>query len=72
LAISLRTRAVHTLSYPLPDSRSTAWVSAVGWEPSFPLAGATTLADAFGSLVTELLRITEGAGAGDVVTATDS
>jgi hypothetical protein len=47
-------------------------VSAVGWEPSFPLAGATTLADAFGSLVTELLRITEGAGAGDVVTATDS
>jgi hypothetical protein len=72
LAISLRTRAVHTLSFPLPDLRATSLVSTVGWAPPFPLAGAHTLSDAFGSLVVELRRITDGAAPGDEVTVTDS
>jgi hypothetical protein len=47
-------------------------VSAVGWEPPFQLRGARTLGDAFGSLVEELLQITEGAGPSDMVTVVDS
>jgi len=72
LAVSLRTRAAHSLRFPLPAERNTVLAAAIDWEPPFPLKGAATLGDAFGSLVSELLRITEGAKAGDVVRVVDS
>ncbi len=71
LAVSLRTRAVQTLAFPLPERRNSVLVSAVGWTPSFPLDGAKVLGDAFGSLVVELLRIIGDAGPDDVVSVTD-
>jgi hypothetical protein len=72
LAISLKTRAAHMLSFPPPEQRSTDLVSKVGGLPPFPLEGAGTLGDAFGSLVLELLRISEGASPSDVIEVVDS
>lgn len=72
LAISIRTQAVLTLMFPPPERRGTMLVTEADWELPFPLAGAVTFDDAFGSLVSELLRITEGATATDRVTVIDS
>ncbi len=72
LAVSLRTRAVHSLHFPLPDRRGTSLASDVDFAPPFPLGNTSTLKDVFGSLVSELLRITEGASVTDRVTVTDS
>jgi hypothetical protein len=72
LAISSATQAVQLLVFPLPDRPGTVLMSEIGWEPAFSLEGATTLNDAFGSLVSELLGITNGATADSVLTVTDS
>lgn len=72
LAVSLRTRAVLTMGFPLLGTPSTDLVSEAGWTLPFPLAGARTLGDAFGSLLVELLRITENAKSSDVVEILDS
>lgn len=67
LAVSVRTRAVCARSFPLPTESSTMLVSEVEWTSPFPTEGLVTLGDVFGSLVEELLRITEGARAEDEV-----
>jgi len=72
LAVSQRTRSIQLLRFPLPNESDTALASEIDWEAPFPLEGAVTLDDAFGSIVTELLRITEGATDADVVTVVDS
>jgi hypothetical protein len=72
LAISVRTQAVLTLLFPLPERSGTMLASDVGWELPFPLDGAMTLQDAFGSLVSELLRVTDGAVPADTLTVVDS
>jgi hypothetical protein len=72
LAVSVRTRAVQSMSLPLPEQPSTELITELDWTLPFPLSGASTLADAFGSLVVELLRITEGAGGSDVVEVVDT
>jgi hypothetical protein len=71
LAASVRTRAVMTLSFPLPDARGTALVSESGWTPPVLVQGAETLADVFGSLLLELIAATEGAADGEVVRVID-
>lgn len=71
LAVSLRTRAVCSLHFPLPETRGTSLASRVDWPTSNVTAGAKTLGDLFGDLVSELLRITEGAGESDLVTIRD-
>jgi hypothetical protein len=71
LAVSVRTRAICSLLFPLPSVQETELASRAEWTVPFPLAGASTLADLFGSLVEELLRITEGASQEDVLTAID-
>lgn len=55
LAISIRTRAVTSLAYPLPEHRETGLVQALEWTIPYPLDGAKTLGDIFGTLVNELL-----------------
>ncbi len=72
LAVSIRTRAVCTLKFPLPDVRGATLVSVSGWSVPFELQGASTLGDVFGSLVDELLNVTEGAEKEDEVTVVDS
>jgi hypothetical protein len=72
LAVSVKTRSIQMLRLPLPAISGTTLASEIGWEAPFPLEGALTLSDAFGSLVAELLRITEGAKDGDLVTVIDS
>ncbi|WP_437640491.1 hypothetical protein [Sorangium sp. So ce854] len=62
LAISGRTRAVISLSWPPPEQRETMLVR--DWGDSVPLLGmpwGDSLDDVFGHLVEGLLRITEGA-----------
>jgi hypothetical protein len=72
LAISTRTRAACMLELPLPDTSSTALASSIGWQPPLPTADAKTLGDVFGSLVQELLRITENADVEEQVTVLDT
>jgi len=72
LAVSSRTQAVQLLAFPLPKTQNTVLMSEVGWEPAFSLEGASTLNDAFGSLVSELLRVTDGATTDSVLTVIDS
>jgi len=72
LAVSLRTRAVCALEFPLPSQRDTDLASTLGWKPPISLAGVATLGDAFGSLVDELLRITAEAGEDDRLTVRDT
>ncbi|MGH7294160.1 MAG: hypothetical protein ACRELB_04475 [Polyangiaceae bacterium] len=72
LAVSRRTRAVCSLRFPLPDTRDTALASSVEWTAPYAIEDAKTLGDFFGSLVSELLRVTDGAGEADVVTVRDS
>jgi hypothetical protein len=71
LAVSIRTRAVTTRVFPLPEVRGTLLASLAGWGLPFPLEHARKLGDLFGSLVDELLRVTEGAREGDEVTVSD-
>jgi hypothetical protein len=71
LAVSVRTRAICALMFPLPSLQETELASRAEWTAPFPTAGAQTLGDLFGSLVEELLRITERASAEDVLTAID-
>jgi hypothetical protein len=59
-------------SGPAGRAARTTIASEIGWEVPFPLDGALTLGDAFGSLVAELLRITDEASAGYLVTVIDS
>lgn len=70
LAVSVRTRAVCAMAFPLPETRGTALAKDADWTAPFPLTGLATLGDLFGSFVDELLRITEG-GEGEV-TVVDS
>jgi hypothetical protein len=72
MAVSLRTRAVCMLIFPLPDVRGAALASMTGWSVPFPMEGAATLGDVLGSLVEEFLTITEGAKEGDLVTVVDA
>jgi hypothetical protein len=71
LAVSVRTRAICALLFPLPNLQETELASRAEWTVPFPTAGARTLGDLFGSLIEELLRITEGASSEDEVTAID-
>lgn len=57
LAISLRTRAVTTHCFPLPEMRATELVLAVGWSVPFSTDGATTLGDLFNPFVDELFGV---------------
>lgn len=72
LAISARTRAVLSLSWPPPERRETLLVSE--WGGSIPLLGdiqGGRLDDVFGHLLRDLLQITEGAGDADQVEICD-
>ncbi|WP_437737493.1 hypothetical protein [Sorangium sp. So ce1335] len=72
LAISGRTRAVISLSWPPPEERETMLVR--DWGDSVPLLGmpwGDSLDDVFGHLVDGLLRITEGASGSDQVEVMD-
>lgn len=71
LAVSVRTRAACSLLFPPPTLRATALVSEEDWTLPFPIAGAETLGDVFGSLVEELLRVTAGATPNDVLRVID-
>ncbi|MEO8181869.1 MAG: hypothetical protein ABI895_23795 [Deltaproteobacteria bacterium] len=71
-AVSLHTRAVCSCLLELPSRRRTDLAKLLEWTVPFPLEGAVTLADAFGSLHEELLRITEGATTSDVVDVIDT
>lgn len=71
-AVSLRTRAVCTMSFPVPELRDTVLAALAGWTVPFPVAGAESLDDLFGSLVRELMRVTEGAKPGDVIEIVDA
>jgi len=72
LAVSERTRAVCMLDLPLPAASATMLASSAGWQPPLPAHNPQTLGDVFGSLVVELLRVTEGAAEGDELTVVDS
>jgi hypothetical protein len=72
LAVGVRTRSIQMVRLPLPTEGETVLASSIGWEAPFPLEGALTLDDAFGSLVAELLRITDAATDSDVVSVADS
>ena len=72
LAISVRTQAVLTLMVPPPERRGTMLVAEAEWALPFPLEGALTLNDVFGSLVTELLRVCEGATPLDTLNVMDA
>ncbi len=71
LAVSIRTRAICSLLFPLPNLQATELASAAEWTVPFPMAMGKTLGDVFGSLVEELLHVTEGASEEDVLTAID-
>jgi hypothetical protein len=71
LAVSIRTRAVTTRVFPLPEVRGTLLASHAGWGLPFPLEQARTLGDLLGSMVEELLRVTEGAREGNEVSVRD-
>ncbi len=71
LAVSLRTRAALTLGWPPAEGSDTLLLSEVGL--SLPIVeGANTLDDIFGTLVRELIQLTEGAGESDVVEVADA
>ena len=72
LAVSVRTRSIQMLRFPVPTKGETVLASDIGWEAPFPLEGAPTLDDAFGSLVAELLRVTDAATDSDLVTVVDT
>lgn len=72
LAMSIRTRAVVTASFPLPAVRGTALVSSLGWHVPFPVEGAATLRDIFGSFMDELLHVTQDAPEGAVLQVIDT
>jgi hypothetical protein len=57
LAISLRTRAVTTHCFPLPETRATGLARAVGWAIPFSTAKAETLEQLFGPFIQELLGV---------------
>lgn len=67
LAISMRTRAVIALDWPPPVHRETALARELDIQIPLLHGGEVTLDDVFGSLIDELLRITEGASDEDVV-----
>ena len=71
LAISTRTHAVVSYAWPPPAEQRTRLVK----DESTPLPSLTgretTLADVFGSLLDDLMRITDGAAAGQQLTVTD-
>lgn len=73
LAISLRTRSVLSLTWPLPDRRETMLVREGGG--AIPLHGlvtsAGTLSELLGGFVERLIAITAGAAEGDVVEVRD-
>lgn len=71
LAISVRTRAVTSMVYPLPDHRETGLVQALEWTLPLQLNDAQCLGDVFGSLVTELLHAIGEAGPDDQVQVVD-
>jgi hypothetical protein len=72
LAVSVRTRSIQMLRFPVLTEGETVLAADIGWEAPFPLADALTLDDAFGSLVAELLRVTESATPSAVVTVVDT
>lgn len=71
-AVSIRTRSVCTYSLKRPDVRGTVLAKLMEWDVPYPMEGATSLADVFGSLHGELLSITEGATESDVVEVMDN
>jgi len=71
MAISARTRAVISMTWPLPDKRETCLVADWGGTIPFLRGDESTLGDVFGDLVDALIRITEEAGGGDVVEVRD-
>lgn len=71
LAVTLRTRAASMLRFPVPSGPQASLVSDTEWSVPFPIEGAGTLGDVFGSLVDELLKVTDGARDGDQVTVVD-
>jgi len=72
LAVSVRTRAVCALDLPLVDKQATQLVSTTEWRPPLSLAGAKTLGDVFGSLVSELRGVCDGAAEQDQLTVVDT
>ena len=71
LAISVRTLAVVSLTWPPPDSNETMLLENQGKRMPFLDLHGETLQDVFGILMDELLRITKGASVDDVVEVTD-
>ena len=70
-AVSLRTNAVISVAWPLPERRDTMLIrdassTHIPIDPSMK-----TLGDAFGHMVESLLRLTEGAADDDVVEVLD-
>jgi hypothetical protein len=72
LAVSLRTRAVVTRSFPLPDQPATALAGPMGWIVPWPTGHAETVGELFESFSDELLKILGDGSGNDVVTIIDS
>ncbi|MBS2022340.1 MAG: hypothetical protein JST92_08010 [Deltaproteobacteria bacterium] len=70
LAVSGRTRAVISLTFPIPEVGETMLVAGSGVVVE-PVRGARTLGDVFGFLLDDLLRVTRDAGPDDQVVVTD-
>lgn len=70
-AVSLRTNAVISVTWPLPERRDTMLIRDAS-STNIPIdPGMKTLGDAFGHLVVSLLKVTGGAAADDVVEVLD-
>lgn len=71
LAISLRTRAVIDHVWPPPSGEATSLVSEAGLSIPWLSEEISTLDEAFGHLIRDLLEITAAAGEADVVEVKD-
>ena len=70
-AVSLRTNAVISVAWPLPERRDTVLIRDAS-STHIPIdPGMKTLGDAFGHMVESLLRLTEGAADDDAVEVLD-
>lgn len=70
-AVSYRTRAVYSFMVQ-PREAGTLLASEAEWTIPFSTEGAKTLGDLFGTLVEELMRVTNGAKAADEVKVLDT
>jgi len=70
-AVSYRTRAVYSFMMQ-PREAGTLLATDAEWTIPFSTEGAKTLGDLFGTLVEELLRVTEGAKPGDDLKVLDT